>query len=77
MLGGMDPAKLMEARKAGKHLTATVSIDKNNGTFTVQFIPTTEEGKQLAKQMANDLAHGVMTQVSTFFAIKGSLKNIS
>jgi hypothetical protein len=73
MVFGMDPAKLAEAKQIGNHVTATLHIDKDKGTFTLTLIATDEAGKSAIPKMTSDLAMGIANQIKMFFGIKGSI----
>jgi hypothetical protein len=73
MFGGMDPAKLAQAKLIGKHVTAELHIDEKAGTFTLKLIPSDEAGKEAIGPIAKQLGMGLATQLKMFFGVTGKI----
>lgn len=73
MFGGMDPAKLAQAKQIGKHVKAELKIDEKAGTFTLTLIPSDEAGKEAVGPLAKQLAMGLATQLQMFFGVTGKI----
>jgi hypothetical protein len=76
MVFGMDPEKLLLAKKAGDNIKAELTINHIEESFTMKLIPLNNAGKADVDAMVNQLAMGLATQLQTFFNIKGSLQEI-
>jgi hypothetical protein len=70
---GMDPAKLAQAKRIGDHVTATLHIDKEHGTFTMTLIAKDEEGKSAIGELTSNLSMGLANQLKMFFGITGKI----
>jgi len=73
MFGGMDPAKLAQAKKIGEHVTAELKIDEKAGMFSLKLISKDEAGKEAVGPIVKQLAMGLATQLKMFFNVTGKI----
>ncbi len=70
---GVDPKKLAEIQKVTKDIRAEVTIDAQNGSFTVQLSSDAPGAQGAIPNLTSQLVTSLSQQLSVFFGIKGDI----
>lgn len=70
---GVDTKQLAAAKEIGKHVEARIVRNSAEGSFSVTFVATDEQGKTYTADLVKKMSSGMATQLSAFFSMKGKI----
>ncbi len=74
---GADPAQLAAVQKVSQYIKGKIKIDYKENSVTVSLSSEVQEAINLLPELVGQLGTALATQLSSFFAIKGEIVEVS